>query len=174
MPPNVSYIQQTPIFNFNDSSVTSVEFQDYMTQLTQAFNNMALVVNQKQTGFFDTVEFTTSQFWYPVVDPTGVVPPTFRPGLRTVYPFAMQNGTIDPVQTIAHELTFSTSFMIVGMWGVANWPNNEAINLPYTSISGPSAFIEVEVNTTDIVITTQFDYSAYTNCFICLDYVQSN
>ena len=169
-----AYVQQTPIFNFNDNDVNSVAFQDYMTQLTQSINNMALVVNMKDTGYYDTTSYISGRFWYRVPDPNGVLPPEYRPSLRQVYPFALQNGTINPVQTIPHGLTFGPQFMIVDQWGVANWPSNGSIKLPYLSISGTSAFIEVDVNATDIVITTQSDYSDFTNCFYVLEYVNSN
>lgn len=165
MPPNVSYIQQTPIFNFNDSSVTSVEFQDHMTQLTQAFNNMALVVNQKDTGFYDTIEFVNSQFWYPTTASQG----QFRPGLRTTYPFALQDFTINPVQNIAHELTLETNFQFTRIFGAANIPGFAAIPLPYVNLTAANS-IQLDIDSTNIVLRSNADYSAYTDCEIVLEY----
>ena len=58
-----AFVQQTPIYNFDDGNVNTVRFQDFMTQLTQSVNNLALVINMKETGYYPLNEFTTCQFW---------------------------------------------------------------------------------------------------------------
>lgn len=166
-----AFVQQTPIFNFNDSNVNSLQFQDFMTQLTQSVNNMALVVNMKDTGYYQLNEYASCQFWYPdTFSKTTFKTADVRPGFRTVYKFALQDFTINPTENIPHLLTLSNAFQFSRMFGVANLPGSAAINLPFVSATAAN-IIEVDINSANIVLTSNKDYSAYTNCTFVLEYL---
>ena len=174
MPINSASIQQTPIFNFDSTNVNSPEFQDYMTQLTQQLNNVQVLLNMKDTGYYDTNEFISGQVYYPIPDPAGVKPLEWRTVVRKVIDFSGTAGSLPAFgcSAVPHGIPVTAGYFFTRIYGAAANPTAVTfIELPYASSNSVNDNIEVSVDATNVTICTGADYSGYTNVQIVLEYI---
>lgn len=147
------------------------KFKELVIFITQQYNNIANVVNLKETGYYITTEIVNSQFWFnPNV--TAVDQSIFRNDFRTVVNFgALPNAT---TKTVPHNIP---NFIP----GVASWTRIYAtatdatgagIPIPYAS-SVLNENIIISVDDTNIYITTAIDYSNFTITYVVLEYLKN-
>lgn len=160
---------------FDPESLTELtqdpKFKELVVLITQQYNNTANVVNLKETGYYITTEIVNSQFWFnPNV--TSVDQALFRNAFRLVVNFgALPNaGT----KIVPHNIQGFTD-------GVATWtriyatatsPSSPGIPIPYAS-SVLNENISINVDDTNIYITTAIDYSAFTTTYVILEYLKN-
>ena len=150
------------------------QLQEILVRLYQNLNLMSLVLNIKDSGYYDRREFVTGQLY----SPNDKVPPStfdtsdslYRQGLRKWILFtALPNAT--SVQ-VAHGISITANTTWIKILGAATNPTTlDGIPLPYVSLT-PNASIEVDVDMTYVTITTAADYSAYSGEII-LEYLQT-
>lgn len=176
MLPNGAFVQQTPIFNFNDSNVNSVEFQDFMTQLTQTVNNMSLILNMKDTGTYDTEEFICGQVYFPLVDPTGVQVPQWRPIYRKIINFGAVTGGLPNAGCFSapHGIPVTNTWFFTRQYAEARNPAIPGfLAIPYVSSVDKAHDIELSVDSVSVRICNVANYSAYTTVYVILEYCES-
>lgn len=137
----------------------------------QNYNNTANVVNLKETGYYITTEIVNSQFWFnPNV--TSIDQSLFRNAFRIVVNFgALPNaGT----KTVAHNI--QNFFGGIGSWtriyATSTSPTSAGIPIPYAS-PVLNENISINVDDTNIYITTAIDYSSFTKTYVVLEYLKN-
>ena len=154
----------------------SPELKELMVRLYQNLNNMANSVNTKETAFYSNQEFATGQTFPPsTVNSSSQASPPYRQSYRTMVDFgALPNSASKSVaQNIIMPPAPNSGFSATRIWGAAtNQTGSLWIPIPYAS-STLAKNIQLDVNATHVIITTAFDWSAYTVTKIFLEYLKN-
>lgn len=135
--------------------------------LTDRLQRITEALNMKDIGQYYDVATISGQIWF---DPTDVA--ETREGERIVINFgALPNAA---VKTVAHNITVDANTRFTRIYGTANDPSTEFIPLPFVDMSGGAAHIELSVDSTNVSVTTTADYTAFTETFIILEWIQNN
>ena len=172
-----AYIQTTQVWDvaqLESVSVNSKEFKELLVRLYQQINNIATVLNIKDTGMYQLSEFVNGQVWFanPALSSATAQYPSDRHAQRKVLNFvgALANaGTT----TIAHGITCTAMTTFTRIYGVANdQTGSNYIPLPYASPTLVNN-IELRVDGTNVYIITGSNRTNFTNTYIILEYLQS-
>lgn len=150
------------------------ELKELLVRLYQNLNIMSLVINVKDSGYYDTQEFVNSQLWFPnpVLTSASSTVPAFRQVLRTVVNFGALPDTT--TKSMPHNITCTTATTFTRIYATASDTTAEIyLPIPYVSSVGIADNIELNVDNTDVNITTGVDYSAYNICYVVLEYIQT-
>lgn len=138
---------------------------------TQQYNNIANIVNVKETSYYVTTEIVNGQIWFK----SAVSSPSESP-FRNPFRLVVDFGTLPNATTksVAHNITGLTAGVMswTRIYGTATDPSGNGIPLPYSSAIANDN-IELNVDITDINVTTSADYSAYTITYIILEYLKN-
>ena len=112
--------------------VNSPEFKELLVRLYQNVNNIAIVLNTKDSALYERSEFVNGQLYFS--DP------------------ALSSQTnVTPVQRQVYRLV---------------------LNFPYASCTDVAHNIELNVDGTNVNITTGIDRTAYTIVYCVLEYIK--
>ncbi len=154
--------------------VRSPEFKELLVRLYQNINNIALVLNVKDTGIYDIQQFVNGQLYFP--NPALNSSTAQTPDLRQVYRLVVNFGALPNAgtKTVAHGITCTTTTSFTRIYGCATKPTVafEYIPLPYASATLVNN-IELFVDGTNVNVVTAADYSAYTITYIILEFLQT-
>jgi hypothetical protein len=169
-----SQIQQTQVWDLNDieDSELNGPLKELFIRLYQNLNGMAMAINGKDTGIYHTDEFVTGKV-YPS-DPTLTSASTTTPIQRPVYRKVIDFGALPNAgtKTIAHGLTVNSGTTWIQVTGCATDPVGlVGVNIPYSSDTANDS-IELWVDNTNVNITTASDWSAYTRCYILVEWLK--
>jgi hypothetical protein len=151
------------------------EFRLLLVRLYQNINNIALVLNMKDTGMYNTSQFVTSQQFFPNPALNSSTPQvaTFRQAYRILINFgALPNaGT----KSVPHGITCTSATTVTRIYGAATDPVSpfSYIPLPYASATAVADNIELYADGTNINVTTGANYSAYTTTYIIFEFLQN-
>lgn len=156
-----------------DVDVNSDEFKELLVRLYQNVNNIALAVNLKDTGYYTLQEFLNSQAYFanPALSSSTPQAPVLRQVFRKVINFgALPNAG---AKSVAHNIPITSGYSFTRIYGTASDQSapRSFIPLPYASAAGDN--IELQVDDTDVIITTTIDRTNYTICYVVLEYVKS-
>jgi hypothetical protein len=135
-------------------------------------NNMAIVVNTKDSALYDTQEFVTGGIYFP--NPTQPQPNAMTAVYRPIFRKVINFGPLPNAATtsIYHQIPINSGYSLVGLKGAATKSDiSSMIPLPFCSPT-LNQNIKVEVTPTQINITTSIDYSSYTTTYIVLEYLK--
>lgn len=169
-----AFLPTTAVFDtrsLGKMNVNSVEFKEFLVLQYQNFNNIANVVNVKDTGYYLTTEINTSQQWFQITTSPADTSLT-RNTHRVVVNFgALPNAA---TKSVAHNIEGFTA--AVASWtktlGMATNPAGLGLPLPYSALV-LNQNIEVNVDSTNVNITTAIDYSAFTITYVILELLKS-
>ena len=173
-----SFIPTTKLFdeqNIRSLDIKDPKFKELIVQLYQAVNDIALVLNVKDTGYYPLEEFLSSQLFFPdpTITPTAsnVQTPDFRQAFRRTFNMgALTNGG---TTTIAHDIDMTASIKGTRLYGVASKADNTSfIPVPYTTDTTTEA-IKLEVTKTHVIVTTYDNKTAWTNCIVVFEYLKN-
>lgn len=171
---NGLFIPNTEVFNTEqlNKDMTPAEVANYFYILQfLSYNNLATAINMKETGFYVPVEFVTGQQWF---RQSGASPQNpFAFGWRIVVNFgALPNAA---TKSVAHNITGLTAgqYSWTKIIGTATDAAGNGIPLPFSSPT-LNENIKLDVDITNVNITTAIDYSAFTNCYIILEYLKDS
>ncbi len=155
--------------DFNDS---------FRIRLTQNLNNLAIALNAKENGFYFDNEVPTGRLFIPRFTGEGSLISastnfSFRPVYRLVIDFgALPNNA---TKSVAHGITTDENYSIVHLYGTATNPGastlTSAIPIPSASSVGADN-VQLEMDATNINITTGIDRTAYTRTFVVIEYIK--
>lgn len=154
--------------------INSPEFKELLVRLYQNINNIAMVLNIKDTGKYVVSEFVNGQTFFsnPALSSGTDQVAEDRQVLRKViyYDQALPNtGTI----AIAHGITCTAVTTFTRIYGVANdTTGKNYIPLPYASPTLANN-VELKVDATNVTISTGSNRSNLTKTYIILEYLQS-
>ncbi len=177
------FLPTTDIFDralIDEINVNSTDFRDFLVRLYQATNNIALVTNIKDSGYYIETEFINGQLWFENKTLSVTTPNTKTPSYRQVFRKVINFGALPSGAPafidVAHGITFAAAGPITftRIYGSATDPATPmAIPIPYSSATAVASNLEIYVNTTNVRITTGgTDYSAYTTCYVVLEYIK--
>jgi hypothetical protein len=176
-----SFIPLTQTWDVSEiytTDVSSPAFKELLVRMYQNINNMAMVINTKDTGIYPTSEFVNSQVWFPnpAYDSSTPQTATQRQVFRKVINFgALPNaGT----RNVAHGLTFDANTTLTRLYGAASNPAALAyIPLPFATPTALNANISLSLGLVgpipSVIVTTGIDYSAYTVCYVVIEFIRN-
>lgn len=169
-----SFVPTTHIWDigyFMELDVTSREFKELLVRLYHNVNLIATVLNSKDTGIYDTSIFVNGQQFFPntAAPGTSAISSNFRPVYRKVINFgALPNNNIT---SIAHGITCSAYTTFTRIYGVATKPTVPYSYIPLPFVDSGGNHIELNVDNANVNIITTDDRSAYTQCYVIVEYL---
>lgn len=170
-----SFIPTTNIWEIQQLQDLNIDpkLKELLVRLYQNVNNIALSVNTRDAGYYVQQEFINGQIYFPNpnLDSTTPQSPTMRQVFRTVVNFgALPNAA---AKSIAHGINVVPGYSFTRIYGTSTTANaSNAIPLPYAS---PTLIdnIQVDIDVTNVTITTAIDWSSYVNTYVVLEYIKA-
>lgn len=173
-----AFIANTNVWDTNEiySAQLDPKLQELMVKLFQNLNDMALLVNIKDTGYYVDQEFVNSQAYYPNpnLSSTSSTSPTLRQVYRKVVRMNPTFSTLPNTGTIAipHNLRPNSSWTFKCIYGTASDTVNFVyIPLPYASPTLANN-IELSVDANFVYITTGSNRTNFNSVDIVLEYLK--
>lgn len=172
-----SFIPTTDVYDVDtiyEMDVKSQDFKDFLVRLRQSINNVAMVLNIKDTGYYPLeTEFVCSKSYFP--DPALGVSTAQKPILRQVFRKNFLFGQLPNTGTIqlAHGITINATYPVrfTDIFGTANdIATFNYISLPYADAANQN--IELRVDQNNIYITTTSDRTNFSSAFVTLEYIK--
>lgn len=171
-----SFIQTTQVWDISqiyELNANSPEFKEFLVLLYQQLNQVATVLNTKDSGFYDTSEFVNSCLLFPnpILNSSSTTTPTYRQIQRKIVNFGPLPNT--GTQSQPHGITVTSATSFLKIYGAASDQTGlNYIPLPYASNAAGSS-IELSVSSNNVTIITGSNRSNFTIVYIVLEYVQS-
>jgi len=148
-------------------NVNSTEFKELIVRLYQYINTMSLAINTREGGYFPLYEYINGQLYFPTATQDTAV---FRSVFRKVINFgALPNaGT----KSVAHKLNITGGYSFTHIYATASDQTGlHYIPIPYASPTLVNN-IEINVDATNVNITTGSNRSNFTICYVILEYIK--
>ena len=160
--PNLgAFIPSTEILNIN-SDPTSPEFRDGLVRLYQVINNIAMLLNVKDTGQYSPLEYVCGRQYLFGQNPLQV--------FRKVISFGSLPNT--GTATVAHGIKVDTNTVFTNIYGTTTDTTAKVgLPLPYASSTAANN-IELNVGATNITIITGSDRTSFTTTYIVIEYIK--
>lgn len=155
--------------------VNSKEFKELLIRLYQNVNNIANVLNVKDSGYYPLSEFVNGQLFFPnpALNSASTTTARYRQDLRQVYWFPTLSAA-PAAQN--HNITITTKTVFTRIYGVASDVTSQTdyFVLPYSSVTSVNDNIQLDVNATQVVITpgSGVDLTGFVG-IVVLEYLQS-
>ena len=135
-------------------------------------NQMSLVLNTKDTGYYPLTEFVCGQLYFP--DPTLTSASTTTPVWRQVFRKVINFGALPntATKTVAHGITITATTSFTRIYGCATDPSTSFLPLPLCSTAALANNITLYADATNVIISTGIDRSGYTTCYVVLEYIK--
>lgn len=162
-----AFVPTTQIYDIDlgNIDVNSPQFGQLFVKLYQTINQLALVLNIKETGYYLEEEFVTGGLFSNTTNTNSLsLRPIYR---KIVYTGALAAGA----KNVAHGLTIGATWQFVKIFGAAT--DNVGGNhypLPFASAGG-AANISVTVGAANVVITNNSGI-AFTSGIVILEYLK--
>lgn len=141
----------------------------FLVEQLKAISN---AVNAREIGFFLDEELLSGKQFIPSINnPTGEQQ-QFRSVLRKVIDFGTLPNTT--TKSVPHGITVDSNFTLVCLYGAATDPVRlVSFPIPFVEVKVPALLgIQLEMNATNVQITTGSDRTNFTRCFITIEYMQ--
>ena len=134
--------------------------------LTDQILSIVDAINAREISHYNTTELINGQLWFKENDPQD-----FRGVYRKVFDFeALPNNT---TKSVAHGITIDANTVVTRIYGTATDPNTSFIPLPYVDMSGGSNHIQLDMDGTNVNITTDTDYTGYEITYVVVEYIKN-
>lgn len=138
--------------------------EELRIQLINQLQTHAEAINQRDiASYYEYEQLTGQQFQ-----------DTTNNDFQSVWRKVINTGTLPNATTssTAHGITITGSNTIfTRIYGVATDPGTGAIPLPYVDVTTLGDGIQVDVDATNVVLTTGKNWSAYTSSYVVLEYI---
>lgn len=181
--PDSLLIPTTYVYDIENIDNIDIGLKNFLVQLTTTVNTMAVALNMKDTGYYVTNEMVNSQSYFNTVNDVPVLGGEPRPVYRKVINFgALPNAAIKSVAHGIQNIVVGappTSFRFTRIYGCASAPGGggvfpQFIPIPYASTNSLAESIEMDVTYINVRIRTGSDRSAFTTCYVVLEYVKES
>ena len=170
-----SFVPTTNIWDVQQLQSLNIDPQlkELLIRLYQNINNIAIVLNTKDSAYYVQPEFLNGQIYFPdpTLNSTTSQSPTMRQVFRTVVdfgPLPNAGGKLVP-----HNIQVTPDFIFTRIYATATKTDaSVAIPIPFASISGVTSNVELAISSTDVAIFTGIDYSGYTTCYVVIEYIK--
>jgi len=161
------------VAQFYTVDIKSPEFRELLVRLAQNINNIVLTLNVKDAGYYNIFEFVNGQLYFPnpALDSSTNANPIFRPVLRLVVNFGALPNTA--TKSVAHNIAITPSYTFTRIYATASDTVNKVyIPIPYASPVLANN-IELNVDATNVNITTGSDRTNFDECYVVLEYIRT-
>lgn len=177
IPPNLgfgSFIPTTFVWELEQIRSSNIDpnLKDILIRLYQNLNQIVLPINTKDSAIYDLSEFVNGQIFFsnPALTSLTSQSPTPRQVFRKVFNFgALPNAA---TKSVAHGITIDANLSITRFYGAATDPSTSYIPIPFASTVAVANNIELTMDATNINVITAANYSAYTTCYIVVEYLK--
>jgi hypothetical protein len=148
-----------------------MQWDDARPFIVEQMKKMSNAINIREIGWFLDEELLSGKAFIPGVNIQGNQnSQQFRQILRIVINFGtLPNNT---TKSVPHGIIFDSNFTLIEMWISATDPINfKAFSLQYWANSGPGSII-LNMDATNVNVTTTSNYSAYTRSYVIIEYIQ--
>jgi hypothetical protein len=138
------------------------EARVFLNEKLKAISN---ALDIREIGWFLDEETLTGQQFIPATTSNQQYQPIFR--------MVINFGVLPDSSTksVAHNVEVNELFVLMNLYISATDPSDLiGFSLQYWSVA--SADIELSYTSTDVVVTTQSDYSNYTTSYVVMEYIQ--
>ena len=142
-----------------------LEGEDLRDKLTDSYQQIASAVNNREFSVYTPQELPNGQQYYNNANPQKFF---------NVYRKLIDFGELpdSSTQTVAHGLTFNASSIMTHVYGAASDPVNfDYLPIPFSSPT-LNENILLQVDGTNVTITTGIDRTAFTVCYVVLEYIK--
>lgn len=138
--------------------------------LVEQLKKISNAVNIREIGWLLDEQLLSGKAFIPGTN-TGGTSQQFRQVLRKVIDFgALPNAA---TKSVPHGITFDGNFTLVFMGAYATNPTGIiALPIPYADPNALANAISLTIDATNVNITTAINYSAYTRCYIIIEFLQ--
>lgn len=155
------------------TDVQSPEFKELIVRLYQNLNLMSLLLNIKDSGYYNTQEFVNGQLLFPnpALSSSSSTTPTFRQIFRQVINFgALPNAG---AKSVNHNITITAATTFTRIYAAASDTTGLTyIPIPYSAVV-LNQNIQLDVTATQVTITTGINRTNYNFTYVIIEYVQS-
>jgi len=151
-----------------DSLEAKEDLKEFLVKLYQTTNNIALIVNIKETGYYVEQEFVNGKLWYPNknLSSSTAQTPEYRQEFRKVIDFGALPAAGS--KAVNHNITTDAN---------TRWKRVYATATNTTTFAGititTSAALSVRATATQVIITTGgINYSAYNACDVIVEWIR--
>ena len=162
------FLATTQMFDVGDLNEDTLK--QLVVQLTQFSNNIAIILNQKDSAIYDLTQFVNGQTFFPNPALNSDTPQT--PVYRQVYRQVFLTGPLPNTGTllVPHGIAPNAGFTFTRIYGTASDTTGlNYIPLPEAFVNGH--IVDLAVNSTDIVINTNWNASNYTVVYVILEWL---
>jgi len=153
--------------------VAPEKWEDARPFIVEQLRKLATAVNIREIGWLLDEELLSGKAFIPgsnnVLD--GGTSQTFRQVLRKVVDFgALPNAGL---KSVPHGIIFDANFTLLFLGGYATDPVNfVALPLPFANPTAQNLSIALTMDATNINVVTGVDRTAFTSCFVIIEYTQ--
>lgn len=144
-------------------AVSPEEKEDFRDFSTEQLRIHATNINRREIGFYLDQQLLTGKNFIPGVNSAN--DQQFRNVFRKVIDF----GTLPDTTTksIAHGITFDTNFTLIELYASATDP----VGFQAFTVEFGGTTVYLNMDATNVNITTTADYRAYTRCYVIIEYL---
>jgi len=172
-----SFLPISPIVDpgfIQKMDVNGREFKELIVELRKAIREVITVLNKKTTGRHELTEFVTGSTYFsdPTLNSTTPRFPTPRQEFLITVNFGALPNTAS--KSVAHGIIFPSpnTLKFVHIHATANdLTAPAALEIPYSSPVLVNN-IAIDVDGTNVTITTGSDRTAFTECYVVLKYIK--
>lgn len=148
-------------------NVNSDEFKELLVRLYQNINLIQMSLNTRDAGHYDTSEFVNGQLFFPNPSRNSK---TEAPVRRQVYRKIVNFGALPNTATksVAHNLTVTSGYTFTRLYGAAS----DTVNKRYIAIPNANTDVNLEVDATNVKITTSGNLTNFTTTYVILEYIK--
>ncbi len=164
------FLSTTPMFDVGDLNQDNLK--QLVIKLTQFTNDIAIILNQKDSALYTLQQFVNGQTFFPNPALSSNTPQTPTP--RQVFRQVFLTGPLLNTGTllIPHNIAPTDLFTFTRIYGTAS----DTMGLNYIPI--PQAFIggniiDLSVDAVNIIIRTNFDATQYNIVYVVLEWLKN-
>lgn len=165
------YLPTTNVWDIqkiNSVNVNSSDFKELLVNIYQNLNNISLAVNARDNGMYFTQELVDNQQWFSPINSTIVS--TQRFNYRTTINFGAL--PVSGTKSVPHNINVTNTLSWTRIYATTTDQTGlKGIPIPYVDLAGNN--IQIDVDSTNVNISTSFDYSNYTITYVVLEYLKS-
>lgn len=151
-----------------DTKVDSPEFIELLIRLYQNINNICLTLNIKDSARYIPQEYVNGQLFF-------ANPSDDSRNQRQAFRKLINFGSLPNAgaKSVTHDINITERFSFTRIYAAAS----DQVGLTYIPIpySSPTLNknIQIDVDATNVTITTGIDYTAYTTTYVILEYLKN-
>lgn len=145
------------------------QLKEILVRMYQNLNLMAINVNIKDSGYYNSGEFVNGQLFFP--NPANNSASTTSPSFRQVFRTTVNFGALpnNAVKSVPHYIPITKGYTFTRIYATAS----DTTGLTYIPIPNIFPSVDLNVDATNVNITTFANLTNYNFCYAILEYIKS-